>query len=385
MISRLIVKLAYLLLAFEPYQSFKKKANDLLNNDKNRYKKYLDSFMITMVITSIIILISDMRRPEHDFWDVFNYYVISFMFLVEYLFRFWVASDSSKIIIAQHEKDTQLQRPFQLFVAIKNILYAKWQYMRRPMAIIDLLAAIPFSNEYGLLRTFVFFRIFKLFRYSKSLQMFGSVLATKRFEFLTIFIFASIIILVSSILFYITEAPSPSSPVETLYAAVYWSIVTMSTVGYGDIVPTTNAGRFIAMVVIFAGVAVLSFVTSIFVSAMTEKLDQMRETRLLDSVASLRQFYLICGYSEAADLVAKKLNKAGHDIVVMDTNADNLAKAKNAGFAALDFDSGQRDSYLHAGIDFKTQVKAVLCLQEDDIQNVYTTLTFWAICMVYSL
>lgn len=375
LVARLIVDIAYRRLASESYQRVKNFFRNLLDNDEYAYKRYFDYMMITLIMMSVFILIREVKHPVNDMWRFFNNYIISILFLAEYLLHMWIYSDSSRILVDQYEKDQMLQRNFRFGHALRKALNAKWEYARSVTAIIDLLAIVPFFHEMRLLRIFILFRVFKLFRYAQSLRTFGSVLATKKFEFLTLMMFASIVIFISSVLIYVMEANNPDSPIDTLYEAFYWAIVTISTVGFGDITPVTDAGRFVAMIIIIAGVAVLSFTTSIVVSAFTEKLDEIKDRKTVDNVTKLKQFYLICGYEDVAQHVASKLRRDGYNIIVMDKDPEHVQRSKGHGYITLPYDPGALESYKRLKIDFDKQVGAVLCLLEDDVMNIYTALT----------
>lgn len=374
MLKGLIVDAAYFLNSSRNYQATKRFFYNLLENDNFKYKKYFDMLMIVLILISVVILIREVKSHVNDFFLYFNNYIISIIFLIEYLLRMWISSSVSLTIIKQSEHDAMLGKKFSLFTAFVKISKDKIAYITSVRAIIDLLAIIPFFHQLRLLRIFILFRVFKLFRYARSFHTFTSVLATKKFEFFTLFIFASIVIFVSSVLIYVMEANNPDSPIDTLYEAAYWSIVTISTVGYGDITPATDAGRLVAMVVIIAGVAVLAFTTSLVVSAFTEKLDEIKETKSIDDLKKLKEFYIICGYENIAQEVAKKLSK-NNSVIILDKDSDRIKKAHADGFRALNYDSGSVESYKKLRIDMKTQVKGILCLGENDVQNVYTALT----------
>ncbi len=373
--SRIIVDFAYFINTSNVYQHKKRFFYDILENDRYQYKKYFDIFMMTLIFLSVVILIADVKSDIDKNIEYFNTYVISIIFFIEYILRFWISSSVTEIIINDSEHSTMLERKYYLSKSILKIIKAKLSYVFSIRAIIDLLAILPFFHELRLLRLFVLFRVFKLFRYTTSFQTFISVLSTKKFEFLILLMFASIVISVSSVLIYVMEANNQSSPVNTMFEAIYWSIVTISTVGYGDITPVTSEGRVVAMFVITAGIAVLAFTTSIVVSALTEKLDDIREIKLIDDIRKLKQFYLICGYENVAQEVAIKLKKSKTDIIVLDEDNERILNAKRDGLVALNYDPGDVQSYKKVGIDLSTQVKAVLCLRESDVENVYTTLT----------
>jgi len=374
MIKRLVLDVAFFLNTSKKYQTKKRFFYNFLENDNYKYKKYFDMFMIMLVVISVIILISEVKFHINEYFLYFNNYIISILFLIEYLLRLWLSSSVSEIIIKQNEHNTMLGKEFNLFASFLDIVKIKLKYISSARAIIDLLAIVPFFHQLRLLRIFVLFRVFKLFRYARSFQTFSSVLATKKFEFLTLLMFSSIVIFVSSVLIYVMEANNPNSPIDTLYEAVYWSIVTISTVGYGDITPTTDAGRLVAMFVIIAGIAVLAFTTSLVVSAFTEKLDEIKETKMIDDLKKLEQFYIICGYENIAREVAIELSK-NNKLIVLDEDVGRIEKAQKDGFTALNYDPGSVDSYRKLNIDMSIQVKAILCLRESDVENVYTALT----------
>ena len=375
MLKRWILDFAYFLDTSKSYQKSKRFFYNILENDKYKYKKYLDLFMILLIFISVGVLIREVKYHVNDYLMYFSNYVISFIFFIEYILRWWVSSSMSKIIVARAEHDTFLHRDVQLSKAFLKILRIKLSYMFTVKALIDLFAILPFFHELRLLRIFILFRIFKLFRYAKSFQILSSVLATKKFEFLTLGLFATVVIFISSVLIYVMEGNNPNSPVSTLYEAVYWSIVTISTVGYGDIVPVSQEGRFVAILVITAGIAVLAFTTSLFVSAFTEKLDEIREVKTIEDVSKLKKFYLICGYEQVAREVARKLSASGNTIIVLDENLQRIEKAKKDGHTALNYNPGSVMSYQKLNIDMDKQVKSILCLRENDIENVYTALT----------
>src|SRR3990167_6403728 len=270
MLGKWVVDAAYFLQTCHPYRKVKNNVYNLLENHQYHYKKIFDLFMIALVFISVYILIRQVKNELSSGWLFFNNYIISVIFLLEYLLRLWVYSDSSKSIIEQYEQDLFLHRQFSLRKAIGLAMSRKFEFIRSPSAIIDLLAVMPFFHELRMLRVFILFRVLKLFRYAKSLRRLLSILSSKKFEFFTLIIFTMIVTMIASVLIYVMEANNPESPVDTLFDAVYWAVVTIFTVGYGDIIPVTSEGRVVAMVVIVLGIAVISFATSIVVSARSE-------------------------------------------------------------------------------------------------------------------
>jgi voltage-gated potassium channel len=373
--SRALVDGAYALESSEGLRRTRHHVDNLMNNAGYRYKRYFDLFMMVLILSSVFILIRDVKFQQNDFLAVFNNYIISFIFLIEYLMRFWVSSDSARIMIDQYEKDVLLQRNFRVGRAVMKVLYAKWRYMSSLAAIIDLLAIMPFFHELRLLRLFIIFRVFKLFRYAQNMHHFGAILASKKFELLTLFTFVGLIIFVASVMIYVMEALNPDSKVNTLFDALYWSVVTISTVGYGDVVPVSGEGKIVALIVIVSGVAVLAFATSIVVSAFTEKLDDIRDGKLIQELQKLKHIYLICGYGTVAQQTASKLRRMGREVVILDADASKIAEARRHHDLALAFDPASLESIGQLGIDPVRQIRAVILLGDTDVENVYTALT----------
>jgi len=375
MFKRLIIDVAFFLQTSKSYQAKKRFFYNLLENDKYKYKKYIDILMITLIFVSVAVLIREVKYHVNDYLLFFSNYVISLIFFIEYMLRLWVSSSVSEIIVKRAEHDSFLSKELNFLKTFQSIVQVKMRYILSVRAIIDLLAILPFFHELRLLRIFILFRVFKLFRYAKSFQTLAGVLSTKKFEFLTLSMFASIVIFVSSVLIYVMEANNPESPINTLFEAVYWSIVTISTVGYGDVTPITSEGRVVAMLVITAGIAVLAFTTSLVVSAFTERLDEIKEVKTIEDISKLKNLYLICGYESVAKEVVSKLLKNNNRLIVLDDDEKRVSNAKKDGLTALHYDPGSVDSYTKLNIDIKSQVKGVLCLREDDVSNVYTALT----------
>lgn len=370
-----MVAAAFFLHSYQPYQKTKFFCTNFLDNPNYPYKKYFDYAMMGLIFLSVYILILSVKHEISHGWLIFNNYVISVIFLIEYLLRIWTYSDNSKIIIDQYEHDLFMHRSFSSRDALKAIVKQKIAFIVSPMAIIDALAIMPFFHEFRIFRIFVLFRVLKFFRYAKSLRRLISILSSKKFELLTLAVFTSIMIMISSVLIYVMEANNTESKINTLPDALYWSVVTIFTVGYGDIVPVTPEGRAVAMLIIVSGIAVISVATSIVVSAFTEKLDEIKTDRFIDDVRHLEKFYLICGYSSLTHQVIRKLHKRDLPIVVLDKDPSQVSLARLQGFLALNYDSASLETYHSIKIHLDKQVEAIILLHESDVLNIYAALT----------
>lgn len=159
--------------------------------------------------------------------------------------------------------------------ALRALAYtgSLWKYPLQPMAIIDVLAILPFflsgtanTAVLRLLRLFRIFRIFKLARYSESIHRLVKVFRLNA-GVLGVFLFVIFVILmISSALMHTLEPERFAQMTD----ALWWSIVTLTTVGYGDIVPETLTGKFIAGVLMVFGIGIIALPTGVLGASMTK-------------------------------------------------------------------------------------------------------------------
>jgi voltage-gated potassium channel len=257
--------------------------------------------------------------------------------------------------------------------ALWAVVRRKLAYMATPMAIIDLLSILPGYRPLRFLRIFLLFRLLKLFRYVRNLSAFGQVLLEKRFELYTLSIFVGSVVLVASVAMYLFEAEQPQPRVSSLMDAVCWAVITITTVGYGDIVPQTTEGRIVAMVLVFAGIAVISFATSIIVMAFHEKMGELRDNRVFSNVERLSGVTIVCGFGRIGQVVAARLAASSEPFVIVDRSAEAVDMAHRRGYLAVAGDA--TDNTLLANLGLGRQATRILCLTHDDVSNVYITLT----------
>jgi voltage-gated potassium channel len=172
----------------------------------------------------------------------------------------------------------------------------------------------------------------------------------------------------AGIAIYVFEEKSNDS-INSLFDALYWSLITISTVGYGDISPVTPEGRMVTMLIIITGIGLISFVTSIIVSSFNERLSVLREDRVIQDVGKKKTLTVICGYGLLGRLVVKGLEKEGVEFVIIDSNEEMAELAYNNGYHAICADASQGAIFKKLGIH--ERISHVLCLTSDDIQNAF--------------
>ena len=371
-IAQLLVNLAYRQQASSRYAGLKEFFRKFLTDPRSHRRVLFDGFMIVLVLVSVMVLIYEVRKPLGPWADVFEVFVVT-VFVLEYLLRMWLYNDSHRIVIEHWERAELMGLPFSPGRAMWMVLRRKLSFMASPMAIIDLLSILPSYRPLRFLRLFLLFRLLKLFRYARNLNAFGQVLVEKRFELYTLSVFVGSVLLIATVAIYLFEAEAPDSRVLTLMDALYWAAITLTTVGYGDIVPVTPEGRVVAMVLVFAGIGVISFATSIVVMAFHEKMRELHDNRVFAAVERQRDTTIVCGYGRIGQEVAARLATAGDDFIIVDRNPAAVELARKEGYLAVAGDS--TDGGLLANLGLGRQASRILCLTHDDVSNVYITLT----------
>jgi voltage-gated potassium channel len=143
---------------------------------------------------------------------------------------------------------------------------------------------LPFVNlNFLFLRTVRvnrLFRAFKLGCYSKALQTFVKVVAAKRYELLTAFAIIGLVLFLGSSFEYFAEHKAQPEKFSSIPSSVWWGVMTMTTVGYGDVVPKTIAGKIIGSVAALLGIAIFAVQTSILAAGFLEEFQNRHVKRV---------------------------------------------------------------------------------------------------------
>ena len=158
------------------------------------------------------------------------------------------------------------------------------KYLVSPMAIIDLLAILPFYLPMFVLVDLRFLRmfrisrllrIFKLNRYTEALSLILDVVKAKKDELLAALFVMGFMIMISSTMIYYFETDVQPDVFPNIIASFWWSIATLTSVGYGDIYPITTMGKIFAGIIAILGIGLVALPTGIissgFIAAVSKK------------------------------------------------------------------------------------------------------------------
>lgn len=150
------------------------------------------------------------------------------------------------------------------------------RYVFSFLGLIDLLAVLPFylslGGEYRALRAVRLVRLFWLFkivRYSSALDTLGAAFRLVRAELIAFVIVAVLLIYACGIGIYFFEHEAQPDKFRSVFDGMWWAVVTLTTVGYGDLVPITAGGRLFTGAILFIGVGIIAVPTGLVSSALT--------------------------------------------------------------------------------------------------------------------
>jgi voltage-gated potassium channel len=256
------------------YQKTKHKVHILLHPELGESKadKFINIFIITLIILNVIAVmletitsIETKYKPYFDWFDRISVYI----FTIEYVLRVWSCTHDPRY---------------------KGSIKGRIKYMLTPGAIIDLLAFLPFyihlfvalDLDLRILRLMRFFRLFRLTAYTKSAQMIFNVFKSRMNELILSLILVLFLIVIASCLLYFAEHTYPSvddSKFTSIPATLWWAVVTLTTTGYGDVVPLTIVGRILAGIIMLTGVAFFALPAGIITAGFLEEIKFIRQTK----------------------------------------------------------------------------------------------------------
>jgi voltage-gated potassium channel len=145
------------------------------------------------------------------------------------------------------------------------------------MGIIDLISILPFYLNLGggsrairIIRLFRIFRIMKLARYNKAIRRFQLAFNAVKEELVLFFLASFILIYLVSVGIYFFENEAQPEAFKSIIHSFWWSVVTLTTVGYGDIYPVTTGGQIFTFFVLMIGVGIITIPAGLIATAMTK-------------------------------------------------------------------------------------------------------------------
>lgn len=262
----------------------------------------INLFLIVLIVSSVVAVIlesdSDLEKNYHHAFNIFEGFAFSF-FILDYILRIWIAPEGN-----DNKTSSNLQ--------------TRLRYMISPMAIIDLLAILPFflgyfTDDLLVLRSLRLIRTLKLTRYARSMDILLSVLKYEATTLLSAFFILGIIIILAATGMHIVEGKLQADAFGSIPRALWWATVTLTTVGYGDVVPITAGGKFLGGLISISGITMAALPAGIMASGFTAEISRRREMFQLEVYKCLEDNIISLEELAKLDVIRHQLGLSHRD------------------------------------------------------------------------
>ncbi len=223
---------------------------------------WVDRLLVALIIVNLIaVALESIPEYEAHYANAFaliEYFSLA-VFTIEYALRLWCA--------VEHGPNRHLPH-----------MRARMKYALSAAGIVDLIAVLPFwfavvlPSDFRFVLVFRMVRFFKIARYSPAMRSLLDVLYSERRALFGCLVIALGSALVAASLMHLAEGKVQPDKLGTIPEALWWAIVTIGTIGYGDVVPVTAVGKLIATGTIFVGLVMMALPVGIIATSFAEQI-----------------------------------------------------------------------------------------------------------------
>jgi voltage-gated potassium channel len=231
-----------------------------------------DWFIIILICLNIAAVIcssfDNVNNRYNRLFVYFEYFSV-LIFTIEYLLRIWTA-------------------PYKFTLSPKWPSFLSYvRFIFSFMGILDLCAILPFYLPFviidlrilRILRLVRLLRVFKLTRYNKSFDLIGRVFKNEKDKlFMTFFIVGIMLLLAASVMYAVENVVQPDE-FPNILATLWWAVVTLTTVGYGDVYPVTVLGKLLSGIISILGIILIALPSGIISSGFIKEYERKKEKR----------------------------------------------------------------------------------------------------------
>lgn len=212
--------------------------------------------IVAILVESVQTVHAEYHELLHDF-EVFSVVIFS----IEYVLRIWTCVENPKF---------------------KKRFGGRVRYATSFLAVIDLLSILPFYLTFmpidllilRIIRLFRLFRMLKIARYLMALNLIKAVISERKEQFVLTFMLLLFLLVIVSTIMYLVESPIQPEKFSSIPATMWWGIATLTTVGYGDMVPISTVGKIFGGMIAILGIGLFALPAGILSSGLSE---HMRE------------------------------------------------------------------------------------------------------------
>ena len=228
--------------------------NIVANSDTPAGKAFDISVMVAIVLSLIVAFVETLPRVVGQFKLALTIleYVLTFFFTIEYILRLYCSP---------RRKDYALS-----FFGIIDLLATLPLYL----SFIPCLSSARYFFILRTIRLIRIFRVLKLFSFINEGYLLMQSIRLSIRKILVYFLFVLILVIILGTLMFMVEGGQPGSQFTDIGSSIYWAIVTLTTVGYGDITPVTTIGRILSGLIMILGYTIIAVPTGIVSATMID-------------------------------------------------------------------------------------------------------------------
>ncbi len=282
----------------------------------DRLARAVDKFLIALILANVAAIllesVDEIEKAYGYYFTAFEMFSVT-VFTVEYVARIWVATENPR-------------------GRVHGTIRDRLRYLTSFHGIVDLLAILPFylsaviAIDPRVLRALRLFRLLKLTRYSSALTIFGQVLHSQRHSMGATVILLLVLLMFAATMIYLFESETQPKAFGSIPSSMWWTIVTITTLGYGDVVPVTPIGKTFGGFLAVMGVLMLALPTGILANGFAEEIRKRSFVVTWRLVAHVPLFTHLdaVAISDIAALLKPKLVPPEYTIVRRGEQADSM-------------------------------------------------------------
>jgi len=228
-----------------------------------------DIFITIVIFLNIMVMILMTVKEIREYYFYFSVLLVLLaastliIFVAEYILRIWSCTANEEY---------------------SNPIFGRLKWALTPYALIDLIVILPYFlllftgiDITGIVVLRVF-RLFKIIRYSDSISLIIRVVKIEKNTLITTYLVLFIVLIASATLMFQVEFPAQPDTFANIPDAMWWGVITLTTTGYGDIVPITPAGKLLGGIISLIGIGIFALPAGILASGFTKALEQSVES-----------------------------------------------------------------------------------------------------------
>ncbi len=234
--------------------SFRHKIYEIIFEADTFYGKLFDIVLLITIVSSVVaVMLESIDSIHQQYGDILRIFewIVTILFTIEYFLRIYAVNKPLKYIFS--------------FMGIIDLLAVI------PTYLIFIFPAAHFFTVVRSIRLIRVFRVFKLSHYLRGAHTMQIALRSSRPKIVVFLLSVMILVIVLGTLMYIIEGSSDTKGFDNIPNSIYWAIVTLTTVGYGDVFPATAFGKVVASFIMILGYGIIAVPTGIVTAEFSRK------------------------------------------------------------------------------------------------------------------